>query len=132
LKPIPLPRFWLLMIITLGCYTLVLVPRMATAVNTLTRATRYRSGQVLIIGVLTVGMGFSFFETLYAWSLTRHPAYTRGRWSNRHLFAGVLMLNSAAWFFGFLGDIIAFVFSLGFGCWATWLVQKEINRYLFE
>lgn len=126
-QPIPAGRFWLLMIATGGLYSLYRVPCMAPAVNRITGTTGFAPWKVFVVGLATVGLGFAVYEMAYARALERHADPPR---ANRGLFAAVLILNAATWGFAFGSDIIAFGFSLGFGCWATWLVQREINRRL--
>jgi len=110
-----------------GLYSLYRVPCMAPAVNRISGTARFAAPRVLVVGVITVGLGFAVYEILFARALERHPDPDQ---SHRHLFVAVLVLNAAAWGFAFGGDIIAAGFSLVFGVWATWLVQRAINRRL--
>ncbi len=122
-------RFVLLMGLTMGLYSFYVVPQLARGVNHLIQEKKFNSRHVLIIGILTLGLGLSVYEVLLAYALEKNPAYTRGKWKTRNLFLYVLVLNILAWGLAFTPTGLAFAGSFAFGVLGTLMIQTEINRY---
>ena len=123
-------KFVLWMGATLGLYTFYVVPQLAKGVNRLIQKDKYNSTHVFWIGVVTLGLGLSVFEVLFAYDLERNPAYTGCKWNNRRLSALVLILNLLTWILAFASGAVAFIGSIVLGVSATLLIQHEINRYV--
>lgn len=123
-------RFVLMMGVTLGLYGFYVVPQLARAVNHLIGRDAFISRRVLIVGILTLGLGLSVYEVLYAHALEKNPAYARGRWNTRHLFAYVLGLNVLSWGLVFVPTGLAFAGSFVFGVLGTLMIQTEVNRFV--
>lgn len=130
LKKRDLGLFVLLMVVTLGCYAFYLIPKLGAGVNRLVKKDEFKFIQVLLVGIFTCGIGLTVFEVLYAYCLQKNPEYTGGKWSNSNLGGYVLVLNLLAVLLLFVSGGLAFVVSFALGCWATWLIQNEFNRYM--
>jgi hypothetical protein len=120
----------LLMIVTLGIYGFYLIPKLGLSVNHLIKKEEYKFSQVLLVGIFTLGIGLVVFEILYAYSLEKESSYTREKWSNRNIGGYVLALNILAVVLAFVSGGLAFVISFALGCWATWLIQNQVNKHL--
>jgi hypothetical protein len=115
---------------TLGLYSFYVVPKLAKGVNHLIQKDKFNSTAVFWIGVLTLGLGLSVFEVLFACDLEKNPAYTGGKWSNRRLGLLVFILNVLTWMLAFMSGTLAFIGSFVLGVSATLLIQHEINQYV--
>lgn len=120
----------LLMVVTLGIYGFYLIPKLGLSVNQLIKKEEYKFNQVLLVGIFTLGIGLIVFEILYAYSLEKESSYTREKWSNRNIGGYVLALNILAVVLAFVSGGLAFVISFALGCWATWLIQNQVNKHL--
>ena len=123
-------KFVLLMGLTMGLYTFYVVPRLARSVNHLIGKKAFHPIQVLIIGILTLGLGLSVYEVLYAYALEKNPAYARGKWKTRYLCSYVLVLNILSWVLAFTPTNLSFAGSIVFGVLGTFMIQTEANRYV--
>lgn len=123
-------RFVLLMGVTMGLYSFYVVPQLALGVNRLTGKERFKFRVVLVAGILTLGLGLSVCEVLYAHTLESNPGYAGGKWKTRHLFRYVLVLNILSWGLVFVPTGLAFAGSFAFGVLATLMIQTEVNRYV--
>ena len=130
LKQRDLGVFFLLMIVTLGLYTFYLIPKLGVSVNRLVKKDEFKFVQVLLVGIFTLGIGLAVFEVLYAYCLQKNPEFTRGKWSTTNLGGYVLVLNILAWLLVFASGGLAFVLCFFLGCWATWLIQQQVNQYI--
>ncbi|MBF0282532.1 MAG: DUF4234 domain-containing protein [Zetaproteobacteria bacterium] len=130
LKRRDLGMYALLMVVTLGLYEFYLIPKLGLSVNQLVKKEEYKFNQVLLVGIFTLGIGLVVFEILYAYSLEKSPGYTQEKWSNRNIGGYVLVLNILAVVLAFLSGGLAFVISCALGCWATWLIQNQVNKHL--
>lgn len=130
LKRRDLGMFVLLMTVTLGLYAFYLIPKLGIGVNRLVKKDEFNFNQVLFVGIFTFGIGLTVFEVLYAYSLQKNHDYTRGKWTNSNLGGYVLVLNLLAVGLLFVSGGLAFLASFVLGCWATWLIQNEVNRYM--
>jgi len=123
-------KFVLLMGLTMGLYTFYVVPRLAQSVNHLIEKEKFNPRHVLIIGILTLGLGLSVYEVLYAHALEKNSAYARGKWKIRYLVLYVLVLNILAWILAFTPTGLSFAGSIVFGVLGTFMIQNEVNRYV--
>jgi len=123
-------KFVLLMGITLGFYSFYVVPQLAKGVNCLLKREKYNPRLVFWIGIVTLSLGLSVFEILFAYDLEKNPEYTNGKWETKHLFIYVPALNLLTWILAFTPGSMAFVGSFVFGVMATLLIQNEINQYV--
>ena len=123
-------KFVLLMGITLGLYTFYVVPQLAKGVNCLLKKEKYNPRLVFWIGIVTLSLGLSVFEILFAYDLEKNPEYTKGKWETKYLFIYVLALNLLTWILAFTPGSMAFVGSFVFGVMATLMIQNEINQYV--
>ncbi len=119
----------LLMVVTLGIYGFYLIPKLGLGVNQLIKKDEYKFNQVLLVGIFTLGIGLVVFEILYAYSLEKEPGYTGNRWSNRNIGGYVLVLNILAVVLALASGGFGLVISFALGCWATWLIQDQVNKY---
>lgn len=125
-----LGMFVLLMVVTFGIYGFYLIPKLGLSVNQLIKKEEYKFNQVLLVGIFTLGIGLIVFEILYAYSLEKEPGYTREKWSNRNTGGYVLVLNILAVVLACVSGGLAFVISFALGCWATWLIQNQVNKHI--
>ena len=123
-------KFVLLMGITLGLYSFYVVPQLAKGVNCLLKKEKYNSRHVFWIGIVTLSLGLSVFEILFAYDLEKHPEYTAGKWETSYLLIYVLGLNLLTWILAFTSGSMAFVGSFVCGVLATFMIQNEINQYV--
>jgi hypothetical protein len=123
-------RFVLLMGLTMGLYSFYVVPRLALSVNRLTGKERFGFRVVMVGGILTIGLGLSVCEVLYAYALESNPGYAGGKWKTRYLFWYVLLLNILSWGLVFVPTGLAFAGSFAFGVLSTLMIQTEVNRYI--
>ena len=130
LKRRDLGMYVLLMVVTFGLYGFYLIPKLGLSVNQLVKKKQYKFSQVLLVGIFTLGFGLSVYEILYAYSLEKSPGYTQGKWSNRNIGGHVLVLNILAVVLAFVSSGLAVVISFACGCWATWLIQNQVNKHL--
>ena len=130
LKRRDLGMFVLLMVVTLGIYGFYLIPKLGLSVNRLIKREEYKFNQVLLVGIFTLGIGLVVFEILYAYNMEKDSSYTREKWSNRNIGGYVLALNILAVVLAFVSGGLALVISFALGCWATWLIQNQVNKYL--
>ena len=130
LKRRDLGMFVLLIVVTLGIYGFYLIPKLGLSVNQLIKKEEYKFNQVLLVGIFTLGLGLIVFEILYAYSLEKESGYTSEKWNNRNLGGYVLVLNILATVLCFASGGLAFIISFVFGCWATWLIQNQVNKHL--
>jgi hypothetical protein len=82
---------------------------------------------ILIVSILTLGIGLSVFETIYAYDLERHGRQSGLGERVSSLGTYVLILNIVSWIVAFMSGGVAIIVSAFTGIWATWLVQKELN-----
>ncbi len=120
----------LLMVVTLGIYGFYLIPKLGLSVNQLIKKDEYKFKRVLLIGIFTFGIGLVVFEILYAYSLEEESGYTGNKWSNKNIGGYVLALNLLAFWLSFVSNWIACVIGIALGCWATWLIQNQVNKYV--
>ena len=130
LKRRDLGMFVLLMVVTLGIYGFYLIPKLGLSVNRLIKREEYKFNQVLLVGIFTLGIGLVVFEILYAYNMEKDSSYTREKWSNRNIGGYVLALNILAVVLAFVSGGLALVISFALECWATWLIQNQVNKYL--
>lgn len=130
LKRRDLGMFVLLMVVTLGIYGFYLIPKLGLSVNRLIKREEYKFNQVLLVGIFTLGIGLVVFEILYAYNMEKDSSYTREKWSNRNIGGYVLALNILAVVLALVSGGLALVISFALGCWATWLIQNQVNKYL--
>ena len=130
LKRRDLGMFVLLMVVTIGFYSFYLIPKLGLSTNKLINKKEYKFNQVLLVGIFTIGIGLTVFEILYAYSLGKAPEYTGGKWSNRNIGGYVLVLNILAVVLALVSGGLAIVISFALGCWATWLIQNQVNKYI--
>lgn len=130
LKSRDVGMFALLMVVTLGFYVLYLVPKLGKSVNYLTKNEKYSFGLCLFLCIITLGIAGLVYEVRYAYDLERNSGYTQGKWSNKNLGGYVLVLNILSILIMFASGGLGGVISFALGCWATWLIQDQVNKYI--
>lgn len=122
--------FAVLMVVTLGFYGFYLVPKLGLSVNRLIGKDNYEFNQVLWVGIFTCGLALPVYEVLFAYSLQNNSGYTIGKGRNRNIGGYVLVLNVIAAALFCVSEWLAFIIGFILSCWATWLLQNEVNQYV--
>ena len=117
----------LLCVVTLTLYGFYWVPKLAEDVNRVIEREKYSFGVVLLVGIVTLGLGLCVFEILFAYDLQKSARYRALPQANPNLGGIVLTLNVIAILLSIVTAGIALVLSLVLGVWATWKVQDAIN-----
>ncbi|HEX5176468.1 MAG TPA: DUF4234 domain-containing protein [Chthoniobacteraceae bacterium] len=118
--------------ITLSLYAFYWIPKLGEELNTVLGKKKYKFWVVLVVGILTVGIGLCVYECCYAYDLQRHSAYQRLPNAKRNLGGFVVTLDIIAVLMSLLTAGIAGIISLVIGVWATWLIQDAMNQLSAE
>ena len=123
-------ELWVCLIVTLGLFALYLIPSWARRMARITRRPRWSFAGLLVIGLVTLGLALYVLIIKYAIDLTRHGRRIQHPDADPQLgkWAFFLVVVSFVWSLGTFG--IGFLVG-GFAMlvYATWLVQKELNKY---
>ena len=114
-------------VVTLTFYGFYWIPKLGEDVNRVIGRTKYRFGIVLLIGILTLGIGLSVAEIMYAYDLQKSERTRQVQRDIRNLGGTVLTLNVIAILLAIFTAGIGLIGSIVFGVWATWLIQRTIN-----
>jgi len=124
-----LGKFLLFSIITLTFYGAYLAVRWAADVNHIIRRPKYNSAIVLVLGIVTLTIGFVVVVVIYAFDLERRGSAIslNGRLENLGVY--VLTANILGIAIGLFSGGVAIILSLVISVIAFWLVQNELNKF---
>lgn len=118
--------FVLLNVVTLGIYWFYLAYQWAKEINGLHNRVKYQPVIVLLVSILTCGLGGLVFECLYAFDIVEATRSRGVAGRLEQLPMWVIVCNSVA----MVGALIPFgiVLALPLGILASVLIQVELNK----
>jgi hypothetical protein len=125
-----LGRVVVLNLVTLGLYGFYLIYQWAADVNGLVGRRKYKAGLMLLISIVTLGVGGAIIEAIYAHEVSSEAKRRHIPDAIPYLVVFVGGLNAIAWALGIFGGWAWGLMSLPIGVTSTVLIQRELNLFV--